>query len=137
MKKIFLVLCCFCILFSCFSLTIYADNYTQVFSESIHFQPIILEDENLPDFDIYVWFNITHSITYGDSVTIYSSISDNGFYKDNPMYELRYQWQVSYDDGITYEDISNETNTTYTFIVTEENVNNYYRVMVTVWKYID
>ena len=63
---------------------------------------------------------------YGDEVILIAILVD--FHEDD---EPTFEWQYS-SDCAEWETIQNENNQTYSFILDHDNVNYYYRVVVTI-----
>ena len=74
--------------------------------------------------DVYITSENTE-IHFGDSVTLYAVMK--GY--DDCVFTV--QWQISPDDN-EYADIAGENGLTYTFIVTEQNYTNYWRIVATI-----
>ena len=85
----------------------------------------VIEDEKDANRSVSIYASYEgNTVSYGDTLTLKAQLK--GY--EGVKYTL--QWQVSTDNS-TWKNIPGETGMTYSIVVTEENVNNYYRIAVT------
>ena len=95
--------------------------------EMLLFGVIEYEDDANRYIELYVWYDGYTEGKYlelGQTLNITAVLY--GFENDT---DITYQWQVSHDD-ITYSDIEKADKKVYSVVVTEENCNDFYRVIV-------
>ncbi len=95
--------------------------------EMLLFGVIEYEDDANRYIELYVWYDGYTEGKYlelGQTLNITAVLY--GFENDT---DITYQWQVSHDD-ITYTDIEKADKKVYSVVVTEENCNDFYRVIV-------
>ena len=82
------------------------------------------DDSEQPDLEVTIFFANTESIELGDTLLMEAFV-----YGPDAEKELTYQWETSVD-GETWTKIENATESTYSFLLDEENSDDFFRVIV-------